>query len=210
MFFIFDGDCEILVVIVRPGDSVFLLSDYPGAEFSVFIFSSLLELNLEACWELREYALIDKFLRKSKGFNIFQSHKHKFCHLVEQDVVLTKKVFCQECLGEHILLELHGLVKQLESSSNLTGLDEVHLQDFLAFIVDDVAFFLVREIARHQALHKELNYVSIKRLFAHKEISLVENKVIEFVVYYQGLLEFFWYRVHELRPHDDRQSFVRP
>ena len=161
MFFIFDSDCEILVVIVRPGDSVFLLSDYPGAEFSVFIFSSLLELNLEACWELREYALIDKFLRKSKGFNIFQSHKHKFCHLVEQDVVLTKKVFCQECLGEHILLELHGLVKQLESSSNLTGLDEVHLQDFLAFIVDDVAFFLVREIARHQALHKELNYVSI-------------------------------------------------
>ena len=147
---------------------------------------------------LRENLAHQELLGESESFDFGESDVHELSFSVVAQVVVAEEGVGAEVVGQRVPVLLERLLVQVIADADCATDDEVHLEDFLLFVVDHVLVFLLAEVAGLQAKGNVIQEFAVLILLGLEEESEVVEDVIEQVVDNDAAFDRARQRVDEL------------
>ena len=97
-----------------------------------------------------------------------------------------------------VRLPIQRLLVSVVTNANSTTQDEVHLEDLFFFVIDDILFFLVAEVAWFKSKGHIVQEFTLLVLLRIKEEPEVVEDVIEEIVNDDTALDLSWESIDEL------------
>ena len=123
-----------------------------------------------------------ELLGKGKGLNICLGNVHKLSLRVAAKIVIAEERVGADLMRDLERLPLKWLLIGMEPDSNCSIEDEIHLEDFFFFVVDDLLVFLLGKVTRLQTESHIVQEFAVLVFLRVEEESEVVEYVIEQVV----------------------------
>ena len=114
----------------------------------VAVLGIVFDLTVDV-WILREDSPQQELLAQRKRFHLCQCHMHKLRLYVIAEVVVAEERIAAELVRDPEPASVQWLLVKMVTDADRTRCDEVHLENFLLFVIDYVLIFILCEVARH-------------------------------------------------------------
>ena len=128
---------------------------------------------------LGEHLAHEELLRQGESLHIGLGDVHELSLSVTAKVEVAKERVRVYLMRDLERLLLQRLLVSMEPDTNSAIEDEIHLENFLFFIIDDILVFFLREVARFQTEGHIVEELAVLVFLRIEEESEVVEDVIE-------------------------------